>query len=79
MLVFNAMNNMSLSKALSWKELALLYAPRLKPKSAVRRLKLWVLKHEILHESLIVNGWDEQRRVLTPQEVKIIFRFLGRP
>ena len=43
------MNNTSLSKALSWKELALLYAPRLKPKSAVRRLKLWVLKHEILH------------------------------
>lgn len=66
-------------KSLSWKELAVCYAPGIQPKSAVRRLKLWVLKHELLHESLLHSGWNEQSRVLTPQEVRIIFHFLGRP
>ncbi len=73
------MSRFCINRSLSLKELAISYAPGIKPKSAVRRLKLWVLKHEILHESLIDNGWNEQRRVLTPQEVRIIFHFLGRP
>ena len=39
------MSRFCINRSLSLKELAISYAPGIKPKSAVRRLKLWVLKN----------------------------------
>ncbi|WP_286472498.1 DUF4248 domain-containing protein [Parabacteroides goldsteinii] len=66
-------------KAYGWQELAILYAPGLRPHSASRRLTRWVIINKELYDRLIRSGWIKGTRILSPLQVEIIVDFLGEP
>ena len=68
-----------LIKSYGWQELAILYSPELIPRSAVKRLSRWVAFNPKLEQELIETGWYKGKKVLTPGQVAILFRYLGEP
>ena len=66
-------------KSYGWQELAILYAPGVTPRSATRRLSLWVMNNSDLAENLKKKGWRKGQHLLTPVQVKIIVDYLGEP
>lgn len=66
-------------KSYTWKELAVLYGPDLKPESAGKRLTHWVKINTPLYRELQQNGWQKGKRSLTPLQVETIVNYLGQP
>ncbi len=60
-------------------ELALLYNPQVKPRSAVRILNKWIDWSPGLRERLEALGFRRGMRTLSPQMVKVIFEALDEP
>lgn len=60
-------------------ELALLYAPNLTSHAAVNRLMKWLKKSPETMAALHDSGYEHRQKVFTPQQVGIIFDFLGEP
>lgn len=63
----------------SKKELALGYAPELTAGGAVKRLGMWMKYNQQLWNELLRCGYRPRQKLFTPQQVEIIFRFLGEP
>lgn len=61
------------------KELAALYAPGLKPKSALNRLNAWLRYSPELMQELAAADYYATQKLLTARQVKIIFEYLGEP
>lgn len=64
---------------MSFKQVACLYAPCSSPKSASKKLGVWIRKNKDLVDALVKAGWQPYRKVLTPKQVNIIVSFLGSP
>lgn len=64
---------------LSKKEVAFQYAPELGERGARQRLAAWIRYNPRLERALERAGYRKQQRVLTPLQVKIIYRYLGEP
>ena len=61
-------------------ELAMLYRPRSSQRSATRTLRNWIKKNRELSEELEKMKFDGTKtRMLTPNQVCTIVRFLGEP
>jgi hypothetical protein len=60
-------------------ELALLYFPNSTKKSASTQLGRWLRQNNILKEKLLISGLKRGTKLLTPNQVKIIFEFIGEP
>lgn len=60
-------------------QLAQLYAPDLKPGSAVNRLMKWISMQPELMERLRQCGYERRLRVFTVRQVELIFEYLGTP
>lgn len=65
--------------AMSKIDLAVLYAPELKPYVARRRLNKWIRRNETLFHELTVRGYTERLAMLTTGHVQLIVRHLGEP
>lgn len=65
--------------AMSKTELAMLYAPELKPYIARRRLNRWIRRNTALWIELTGKGYTERLRMLTTGQVRLIVRYLGEP
>lgn len=66
-------------KSYTWKELAVLYGPDLKPESATKRLSKWVTVNTNLNLELQQKGWSKGKHLLTPLQVETIVNYLGKP
>ncbi|MGL4992923.1 MAG: DUF4248 domain-containing protein [Bacteroidales bacterium] len=55
------------------------YAPELKRKSAIRRLRFWIDSCKPLSENLRLCGYNNRLRYLRPEHVKLIYHYLGEP
>lgn len=73
------MNDEFALKTFGWQELAVLYAPGLKPHSASKRLSRWIMFNKKLHGRLVRSGWVKGAHVLSPMQVGIIVEYLGEP
>ncbi len=62
-----------------FRELAVLYNPRVKPKSAARILNQWIDRSPGLRDRLEALGFQRGMRSFSPLMVKIIFEALGEP
>jgi hypothetical protein len=60
-------------------ELAMLYAPNLKPHVARKRLNRWIAKSETLLRELRKRGYTEHLQQLTTAQVRLIVIHLGEP
>lgn len=60
-------------------ELAVLYAPDIKPHSAVNRLNKWITLNKPLIAALRRTGYKKNARRFSPKQVKLIFHYLGEP
>ncbi len=60
-------------------ELASLYFPDARPESARRSFKRWIDKHTEMKQELIAAGYGNNDILLTPRQVRIIFKHLGAP
>ena len=58
-------------QAYSKSQLATLYLPHIQPASARRTLRSWIAKNTALYSDKAI--------LLTPAQVRLIFRFLGEP
>jgi len=67
------------TRALSMKELAVLYSPTLTPQGAFKRLNEWIALYPGLHDKLRTTGWRKGQRVLAPVMVELIVDALGEP
>lgn len=65
--------------AMSKTELAVLYAPELKPYIARRRLNKWIKRNEKLFCELKLRGYTERLTMLTTAHVQLVIRYLGEP
>ncbi|MCR4602545.1 MAG: DUF4248 domain-containing protein [Prevotella sp.] len=60
-------------------ELSQLYAPGLSEKAAGKRLCQWMKLCKPLWQELLQTGYNPMQRILTPMQVKLIFKYLGEP
>ncbi len=60
-------------------ELALLYFPETKVKSAERRLMRWIEKCGELTEALLAVNYNPRCQVLSVREIRLIVAYLGEP
>ena len=60
-------------------QLATLYLPHIQPASARRTLRSWIAKNTALQNELARTGYSDKAILLTPAQVRLIFRFLGEP
>ena len=65
--------------AMSKTELALLYAPNLKPHTARKRLSKWIRINNELQSRLTAKGYTERLQQLTTAQVRLIVEHLGEP
>ena len=66
-------------QAYSKSQLATLYLPHIQPASARRTLRSWIAKNTALQNELARTGYSDKAILLTPAQVRLIFRFLGEP
>ena len=65
--------------AMSKRELAMLYALDLTPRSAVNRLMLWINHNPALVAALQATGYRKTAKIFSPIQVKLIYTYLGEP
>ena len=51
----------------------------IQPASARRTLRSWIAKNTALQNELARTGYSDKAILLTPAQVRLIFRFLGEP
>lgn len=73
------MENSFKIRAYSYCELALLYFPNCTKSSASTQLGRWVRQNELLKKELLLSGFKPRKKILTPNQVKILMHFLGEP
>lgn len=61
------------------RELAMLYAPELTPHAAVNRLMTWISRIPKLGRELEQTGYQKHCKLLSPDQVQLIFKYLGEP
>lgn len=66
-------------ESMTMTELALLYAADLTPHSAVNRLMKWISKIPKLVRALNEAGYRKHSKRFSPEQVALIFRYLGEP
>lgn len=66
-------------RSYSKKELALAYAPELTTGGAVKRLGVWMRYNPQLWQELQKRGYRTRQKLFTPQQVDVIFQYLGEP
>ena len=59
-------------------ELAHLYKPQLTLKNATQVLRRWILHNAELHAELILLGYQDRNRILTPRQVKVCLLYTSR-
>ena len=60
-------------------ELALRYNPKTTPKNAVQILRRWIEKHPNLSSDLKQANYNQRGHLVTPCQVRIIYKYLGNP
>lgn len=60
-------------------QLASLYLPHIKPASARRTFTRWIEKNKDMKQELVDAGYTKTVMLLTPRQVRIIFKYLGAP
>jgi hypothetical protein len=73
------MKRLSQPGSLSKTELALRYNPQTTAKNAVRILRVWIHKNPKLVEELRSANYEETCHLLTPVQIRTIYRHLGVP
>ena len=53
--------------------------PHIQSASARRTLRSWIAKNTALQNELARTGYSDKAILLTPAQVRLIFRFLGEP
>ena len=61
------------------RQLALMYFPGSKPRTAVNRLTLWIRRCEPLRQQLESMGYSSTCKAFTPREIRAIVNHLGPP
>ena len=61
------------------KDLAMAYSPHLSYSGAMRTLNKWIDKCVALKTQLFQRGYTNASRNLTPEQVNLIFEYLGEP
>ncbi|MCD8182054.1 MAG: DUF4248 domain-containing protein [Bacteroides sp.] len=61
------------------RELVQAYAPDISPIAALNRLAQWIKLNLLLREALGQTGYKARRQIFTSLQVKLIFKYLGRP
>ena len=59
--------------------LAMAYAPGLTKKAAYKRLALWIDTCEKLSRELEKSGYRKYQKKLTPKQLSLIYKYLGKP
>ena len=65
--------------AMTKSEVALLYNPNVSPKSAVRTLNRWIEGNAALKTELVNAGYKRGKRIFTPKQIRIIYKYLDEP
>ena len=60
-------------------ELAVLYNPRMRTESAMKKLNRWIRGNKDLMKDLEAINWHPQRHSYLPHEVKLIVNYIGLP
>lgn len=60
-------------------ELAWQYSPEASQTTALHRLSRWIKGDSELYGKLTKAGYRDNQRLLTPQQVTIIYEYLGEP
>ncbi|MCD7977423.1 MAG: DUF4248 domain-containing protein [Tannerellaceae bacterium] len=63
----------------SWKEIACMYHPGVKPDTATKRLRKWLDIHPTLIQELEKVGWKKGMKVLSPLQIEVLVYHLGGP
>ena len=66
-------------RAYSKEELAMLYNPTQCITVALQTLARWIRMNKILVKELDSVGYNKYRRIFTPREVSLLFKYLGEP
>ena len=61
------------------KELALAYCPDIDYTAALKKLNQWIRTNTELSARLAATGYIATQRRFTPQQVKLLFHYLGEP
>ena len=61
------------------RELAMLYFPKLPPKTATNKLARWIRNSEELSRLLAEAGYNPANKFFTVRQLRIIYDFLGEP
>jgi len=65
--------------SLTKKELALKYHPNMSPENATRILRRWISQDIQLLSELVKVNYRKNNHLLTPNQVRVIYKFLGIP
>lgn len=68
-----------LVKAYSKADLAHLYNPGMPLVSAMRKLRVWILRNDELHTELYRAGESKNDHCYTHRQVRLIVQYLGEP
>lgn len=66
-------------RPMSKSRLSRLYAPELKPKSALNRLAAWIRRNPDLVAALGETFYNPKQQMLSARQVRLIFEYLGEP
>lgn len=66
-------------RPMSKSKLSRLYAPGLKPKSALNRLAAWIRRNPALVAALGETYYTPKQQMLSTRQVRLIFQYLGEP
>lgn len=69
----------NLAKAMSKKELALMYFPYSTPHVAVNHLMAWINQDPPLLQALAETGYQKTNKFFTPRQARLILEEFGQP
>ncbi len=61
------------------KELAMAYCPDIDYSAALKKLNQWIRTNAELSARLAATGYIPTQRRFTPQQVKLLYHYLGEP
>ena len=73
------MNEKFKIKTYGYCELAQLYFPLIAKQSATVQFRRWIKVNGKLQQELTTCGFNKFQKLLTPKQVAIIIRFIGKP
>jgi hypothetical protein len=76
---FKNMDGLFKIKSYGYGELAMLYFPNNKKRSASTQFGRWIRQNELLFRQLGQSGFKIGKKILTPSQVKLIVDFFGEP